>query len=547
MNESSAHSSAPKSRRTVLRGLAATATVAVTATALTSGATATAATKPAAGAVETYTLKLVHLGRTGAPTTAHRTQLTALSGPDAGSGQVPSAGPSDPAGTVTVRVPKGRYLLDSTITTETAGGASGVDWLVRPRLDVDRDTTLVLDARTARPVDVLPPDAGAAFRHAGAFVEVAYQGTKGFANLITPSSDLRVAHLGPATERGAVRAWIDTYWNGQRGTYVLGYTFTSDRALTGLVRHPAAAELGTIVVRAAAPASGPGYGFVDFGPTVGPSPALASALQVPGSATYMVTPERGTWDVVYTAPTASDEETPNRYFALGTAVAAGGTTVLAFDTPVFGPALATSRGAKPAAVRTGNTLAVALPLLADGAGNVPSAPPHSAATTTLHRNGSLVGTRRGTPGHASFTVPAGRASYRLTATAKRPRGSVTAAWTFTSAATGSTTELPLSIVRFAPSLGPDGTAAPRRADHVGVTVRGAAERSGVRSLTVSVSADGGATWTPVPVRGGRVAVTNPGPGRSVSLRAELTDSLGNTLTQTHIDAYTTGQTAPRTA
>ncbi|MFJ9825076.1 serine protease [Streptomyces sp. NPDC101160] len=527
----------------MLRGLAATATVAVTTTALSSGVGAAAATKPAAGAAETYTLKLVHLGRTGAPTAAYRTQLTALSGAGAGTSQ---DAPSHSSGTVTVRVPKGRYVLDSTLTTEAAGGAAGVDWLVRPRLDVDRDTTLVLDARTARPVDVLPPDARPAFRHAGAFVEVTYEGATAFANVLTPSPDLRVAHLGPATERGAVRAWIDTYWNGQRGTYILGYTFTSDRALTGLVRHPAPGDLGTIVVNAAAPASGPGYGFVDFGPTVGPSPLLASAMAVPGSATYLVTPERGTWDVVYTAPTASESEPPNRYSALGIAVTAGSTTVLDFDTPVFGPALDTSPGAKPAGVRTGDTIALALPLLADGAGHLPSAPPHSAATTTLHRNGVLVGTRRGAPGHASFTVPAGRAGYRLTATAKQPRGSVTAAWTFTSARTRTATELPLSVVRFTPPLGRDGTAAPGRAGYVGVAVRGAAERSGVRSLTVSVSTDGGATWTPVPVRGGRISVTSPGPGRPVSLRAELTDTFGNTLTQTHIDAYVTSTSTSRT-
>ncbi|MGW5422194.1 hypothetical protein [Streptomyces sp. NPDC003943] len=59
---------------------------------------------------------------------------------------------------------------------------------------------------------------------------------------------------------------------------------------------------------------------------------------------------------------------------------------------------------------------------------------------------------------------------------------------------------------------------------------------------MSVSTDGGAAWTRIPVRGGRIAVTSSGPGRSVSLRAELTDTFGNTLTRTHIDAYVTSTT-----
>ncbi|KOX15811.1 MULTISPECIES: hypothetical protein [unclassified Streptomyces] len=57
------------------------------------------------------------------------------------------------------------------------------------------------------------------------------------------------------------------------------------------------------------------------------------------------------------------------------------------------------------------------------------------------------------------------------------------------------------------------------------------------SVSVSVSADGGATWTRVPVADGRAALRNPTARRSVSLRAELADTKGSTLTQTLTDAY----------
>ncbi|MFG2117105.1 serine protease [Streptomyces sp. NPDC048718] len=529
-------------RRRVLRGLAVTTaatTAAVCLPAVASAASASpAAPRPKTGGTSpTYTLTLIHRGRTGAPTGSFRSQLTALSGTEAGA----SLQPYDESGTVTVQVPAGRYLLDSTISTERTDGTEhrGIDWLVRPRLDVDRDTTIVLDARAAHPVDIRPPVPDAEFETCGAFVEVTHEGTTGFANVVAYTPDLRIAHLGPATEAGAVRTWVDGYWSRPEGVCFLGYAFRTDRALDGLVRHPALGDLATLVVRAAAPASGAGVAFVDLSPSAGPSPSLSRPLTVPGSATFLIAAERGTVDVMYSSP-ADPEKTPTRYLTRGIELTAGATTVHTFDTPVFGPALDSSPGAEPAARRTGNVLDVAVPLLADGDGHTPSSPLFTAATTALYRDGALLGTRRGTPGEGSFTLPAGRASYLLTARASRPHGSVTAAWTFTSARTASTTEIPLSVVRFSPELAVDGTAPAGAASTVGVAVRGAAERSGVRSLVVSVSTDRGASWSAVPVSGGRIAFTTPGPGRTVSLRAELTDAFGNTLTQTHIDAYAAG-------
>ncbi|MFI6723575.1 hypothetical protein NRF20_29330 [Streptomyces sp. R-74717] len=58
-------------------------------------------------------------------------------------------------------------------------------------------------------------------------------------------------------------------------------------------------------------------------------------------------------------------------------------------------------------------------------------------------------------------------------------------------------------------------------------------------MAVSVSVDGGTSWTRVPVERGAVEIHNPRAGTGVSLRAALTDTDGNTLTQTVIDAYRT--------
>ncbi|MFI2739922.1 serine protease [Streptomyces sp. NPDC018711] len=538
MNDSSNSRRTPRStgprttitgRRTALRTLALAAVLAgTTLNALPPSAVA-------AGAPETYTLTIRHLDRAGAATGGYSTHVTGISGP----GAKEEAAPYDKSGTVTVRLPKGRYLLDSTL--HGSDPAAGTDWVVQPRLDLNKNTTVTVDARTTAPVDVRPQESGARYLNSIGFVEVTHEGTTRSANILTAREGLRVAHLGPASEPGSVKEWFDTYWSGARNDYALGYTFTSDRALTGLVRHPAAGKLATVKIRGAAAEGATGTGFVSIQPSKGPTIGLAQPLRLPATATVLVTPERGRWDVTYTGP-AAPETPPNRYEANGIAVHAGATITHTFGNAVFGPALDTTPGARPAAVRDGNRIALDIPLLADGDGHAPSAPRFSAATTTLHRDGVLIGTRRGEPGRAEFTTTPGAASYRLTASATRgdgkaSSGRVTAAWTFRSAAAARPKALPLSVVRFAPGLALDGTAPAGTPLRVPVTVQGAAAQAGVRSLTVSMSTDNGATWTRVPVLNGQVAFRAPAPGRTVSLRAELADTQGNTLTQTQLGAF----------
>ncbi|MDV9190034.1 serine protease [Streptomyces sp. SR27] len=541
MNDSSTHSTTagtpPRptgrgtTRRTALRALALATVLA--------GTSLSTSLPPAVAAdgAETYTLTIRHLDRAGSATGGYQTHVTGISG----AGASEEATPYDASGTVTVRLPKGRYLLDSTLTGADAG--AGTDWIVQPRLDLNGDTTVTVDARTTAPVDVRPPESGARYLNSLGFVEVTHEGTTRSANILVASPGLRVAHLGPAAESGSVKEWFDTYWSGAKNDYALGYTFTSGRALTGLVRHPSAASLATVKIRGAAPQGAAATGFVSIQPSAGPTVGLVQPLQLPGTATVLVTPERGLWDIGFSGP-AAPETPPNRYAADGVPVRAGATTTHTFDNAVFGPAIDRSPGARPAGVREGDTLALEIPLLADGDGHAPTAPRFHGATTTLHRDGVLVGTRQGDPGRASFTTTPGSASYRLTASATRgdgtsSRGRVTAAWTFTSAAAARPATLPLSAVRFAPALALDGTAPAGVPVRVPVTVEGAAAENGVRSLTVSLSTDDGSTWARVPVLDGQAVFRTPAPGRSVSLRAELTDAQGNTLTQTLTDAYRT--------
>ncbi|MFD7532697.1 serine protease [Streptomyces sp. NPDC059849] len=525
-------------RRTVLRTVALAAAVA-------GSATPDWNTTAFAAAPQTYALTIKHLDRNGRPARGYETTVTGVSGPGADQ----EVRPYDASGTVTVRLPRGRYLLSSALTagdgagdtgsTGDTDGTGGTDWIVQPRLDLDRDTTITVDARTAEPVDVRPPDRSAGFLHSAMVVEVRHRGAERLVNLISASPNLRVAHLGPDAEAGSVKQWFDSYWTARSVDYALGYVFTGARTLTGLTRHPSAKDLATVKIRAAALPGTEGTGSVDLQPSAGPTVGVSQALAAPGTATYLVTPERGTWDISYMAPRVPGGST-NRYSADGVTVRAGSTTTHVFDNAVFGPALAGRAGV----VRDGDSLTVDVPLLADGGGHVPSSPSYASASTTLHRDGVLVATRTGAPGRAGFIVSPGRAAYRMTSTVKRTGAPgtatrVTATWTFVSDTTNGPAPVPVSVVRFSPVLGATGTAVADAVLRVPVTVQGAAAKGHVRVLVVSVSMDGGASWRRVPVEHGAVLIRNPGAGTGVSLRAELTDTAGNTLTQTVVDAYRT--------
>ncbi|MBD0671526.1 serine protease [Streptomyces sp. CBMA156] len=531
--------SAPRSvsRRNALRALAVTAVLVGTSTPAFGG-TALGGTAFAAEP-ETYTLTIKHLDRAGQPVRPYRTHVAGIF--EAGPERVFAEEEVDAAGVTTVRLPKGRYLLDSTLSSGGPGTGAPywTDWIVQPRLDLDRDTTVTVDARTTAPVDVRPPDGAARFRQSAMFVKVAHGGVSRTANVGNGSTNLRVAHLGPEAEAGAVKQWFDSNWETDGGGYVLGQTFTGTRALTGLTRHYSARELATLTIRGAAGPGGTGVGLYYLQATEGPTIGVSGNVRTPGSATFHVTPGRGTWDLGYTAP-GPEGTAPRSYSADRLAVRAGATTTQTFDGPVFGPALTD----RPAVSRDGDRITADVPLLADGDGHVPSAPAFDTAYTSLYRDGALVGAASGTPGRGEFTVSPGQASYRLATTVTRRNAAgattrVTASWTFASATTAGAAPVPVSVVRFTPEFGQDGTAAAGSPIRIPVTVQGAAADGRTRSLTVSASTDGGASWTRLPLEAGAVTLRNPAAGTGVSLRAELTDTDGNTLDQTVTDAYRT--------
>jgi hypothetical protein len=230
-----------------------------------------------------------------------------------------------------------------------------------------------------------------------------------------------------------------------------------------------------------------------------------------------------------------------------TAYRAGTVTRRQWNRGVFGPSLDDPIWPDSWLSRVGNELVLSVPMFGDGAGR-PGRSVTDAERITLYRNGAKVGESGLLD--AVFEVPSAAADYRIEATAARGAPfslstRVDATWTFRSGpATGDTpVRLPLSTVRFDPSLDQENRAPAGRLFSVPVSVRpqpgSAAGRT--RSLTVDVSYDDGVTWRKANVLAvggtGVVLLQHPNRAGFVSLRAAATDRAGNTVRQTVIRAY----------
>jgi hypothetical protein len=197
--------------------------------------------------------------------------------------------------------------------------------------------------------------------------------------------------------------------------------------------------------------------------------------------------------------------------------------------------------------RTGDTVQGSPSIFNDGAGNRRYADDRSSGTK-LYRGGKLVG--EGSLFFSEFEVPAGEDSYRLEAFSERGAPSVLSTkvnigWNFRSRhVPGETPKiLPLSTIRFAPTLDADHSAPAGRVAAVPFVLdqQEGADPTRIRQVTVEVSYDDGVTWKRVPVlasrdRGVALLAYPPKPG-FVSLRWKLTDTGGNSADATVIHAY----------
>jgi hypothetical protein len=489
---------------------------------------------------EMYTVTVKPLSRAGKPVpdASWNATLAGLSGPREG---LASYLYGD---TYSVRVPKGRYFLNASLRADPAGSYDqGEDWFNQPNLDVTKDTTVTLDARTTKPVEVTVPDRAArqTFGYVRAGVDQAGEPGPTFLAFFGTSEELRTAHVGPAVNSAdTLHQRIEaTFSTGAQGhdEYDVAYEPKGGRYVTGFSAHPRARDFADVRTEVGGPGKGK-TGYLSLAALNGGGTTVERAL--PATLTLHLLSPDGTWwlslrqkgadghvDTVYDASSATFE--PGRSYHR------------VLNVGVFGPDLPDGAGL----IRSGDTMDGSLPLFSDGAGNSSSNQTRvDSADTSLYRDGQLV---RWSPYPMDFFYAADnddRADYRLDVSVRRGTeadvsDSLDVEWTFSSGHTSQTTELPISVVRFTPELSLDSTGRAEAKVWVPVTVKGSAAGRNLKSLKVWVSYDEGGHWQTVTVRDGRVRVTNPRAGGSVSFRTAAADRQGNTVSETIVNAYLT--------
>ncbi|MEV7341971.1 S8 family serine peptidase [Streptomyces sp. NPDC093544] len=493
--------------------------------------------------IESYDLTFEHIGKDGAPATSYKTHYVGVGG--LGKSRWGDLG--NVTGTDSIRLPKGRYFVSTSFYVFTGSVWTGADVINQGNLQLDHDTKVTIDERTAKPVDITPPDpkATALSAYVGAEIKTPEYWTSA-AWLLTnfKTFTFGTAHLGADAAPGELQQRIQaTFLNtADSSEYDLAYQAAGTRYTDGFIRSPKSGDLATLSLRLGSPAPNKrAYLFLQADTGNGPTgAAYIVSRNLPYEGKFYVNTDNAIkWQVDFRRYDTATNLFEAQYVSPYAAYEPGKSYQRSFAVGVFGPNLGTGQGLS----RTGDKITGTVPLFADSDGNsVPLT--YASAGTSLTRNGTEIGTSADPlTGTASFTVPARSAAYRLTTTATRAAGTpvsskVTASWTFRSENVAEKTALPVSVVRFAPPLAADTTATAGSTLKIPVTVQGAAAGKHLALLLVYVSYDEGAHWTLRPVIGGKVSVKTPQAGGSVSLRAKAVDNHGNTVDQTILRAYT---------
>lgn len=505
--------------------------------------------------VESYKLTLTVTRRDGKPDDGPGVTVANL---DTGKQYQPFDDDKDhPDGKVTLRLPKGRYLVDA----QSIDPRGRTALMVAPRLMLGHDATLALDGRKTKPVKVTAPDRRATLRDAQ--VLFAARGTKpayDYAGGNTVDADTTLGQVGTGTSADSFVTQLGGIWQRtatsptynlvtqRTGSFFTGLnrTFSSTRGMAR-VNTSVATTLAQAQTAPQADWSTPDWpqlGRASLGVTgVVRKAPTASPVQ------YLSTDHGLRWNLgVRVANSLHNEDTAS--FLTDRRFEPGRTYRVAFNGGVHGPAVAPASGT--GAKRLGGYYYVCVPMFSDGPGNLAYVP--QATLTTRLSSGSRVftSTTDDTCLNVYGGLPAKATRYRLSINADRTKDykvsdRVEAVWTFTSRDNGETkgVPFPLSVVRFHPKLSLTSTAKAGARITVPLSLQGPAAAKGhLKSLTVRVSYDGGRTWKPVTVRTDRtgkryLTLTHPKRPGTVSFRAALADTAGNTATETIHSAYRT--------
>lgn len=512
----------------------------------------------AAREVESYSLTLKHIDENGRPTGDAATSVADFDG------DFYAEYADEQDGELTVRLPKGDYILSGVIHPETSSPAHGI--LVEPRFRLDGDKTVTVDARQAKPVDITVPDPAA--ESTDATVAIGFgrgEGKRdGSLQYLMPSfQGSRFGRLGGGEPVDGLNALYSGGWSG-RGTDGDRVNYHAawfrEGSLDGFTAKVGRKQLAKVDLQVGEAVDGRRV-QAEVSPHLPDGELVRSFTDMRGDLPFRSTEyilDNGvqwsirTWQV---SGEAKESVFENFLMKMPQTWKAGHRYQERFNVGVFGPALGGTGQLGPAmgfpgVARMGNTVRAYVPLFGDGAGHWGTSDT-TAVTTRLEANGKEIADDYGIPptdGLTEYTVPAEDTTYKLTVDNSRDPAvypvstRVRAEWTFRSAKTPEDefTALPLSTVRFSPDLTLASTAKAGKRFEVPFTVEGAAAGQRPAKLAFQVSYDEGKTWQAATSVGGtHLSLKHPATAGSVSLRAELTDRAGNTLTQTIERAYLT--------
>lgn len=490
--------------------------------------------------VESYDVTVRHIDADGANPATYTTMIT----PGDGLGS-PMELPYRANGTVVQRLPKGSYQLESLVFARD----NELGFFVQPVLEVNKNVTVTLDSRKAKPLAVKAPDPAAKLvTSTVGYYDLSVGAFNSWSTDGVPP--IRTAALGPASD--TMRAQFNGVWK-KPGTNV-DYRLAFNRKgsfFTGLNRTVTRAEVAEVKLGFGASVTG-AKGLVhitpldDLGSGVGiPDP---EEQKLPRTTTHYLSTAGVRWSWT-AAQLDSRSEVRMQYTKKEVTYKPGSSQALRFNTGVVGPDLAARGPEEQGANRTGDFIDARIALFNDGSGN-PGSSIVTRGFSRLESGGRILAEGPATE-WLSTEVPAASGVYRLTVEAARSAADtststkVAGVWTFTSARPTSddTVKLPLSTVRLAPKLSLSGTAPAGSTLKVPLKLSGASAAAGrVAALTVRVSYDGGRSWKPLTVttdaRGARsVSVKHPAIAKAVSFRVDLKDTGGNTVRETITNAY----------
>ncbi|WP_020524677.1 S8 family peptidase [Catelliglobosispora koreensis] len=486
--------------------------------------------------VESYDVTVKHIDRASGVPSWFATRLSRH-----GAWSLPDTGIDSGVDTTVFRVRRGAYTLDSFISSE-----NGSTLMAQPRLDVDHDMTIVVDARQAQPIKITVPrpDAQAQMADASAILMHDEGWTTGHLVGSNSPDQLFTGRIGPEQTEPKFLSRVGAQFTAAGNmdspyAYLLNFPIRGQMA-NGFQRDVAdkdLAQVHSVYAAIGANTMGDKRAFPSISDFGAGGFYASTFMRLPFKRTEFYNTDPGVeWLGVFDTFGENESRTSTWDPAYKTYSGRSGE---AWNSGVFGSAFPQAVMLEAPTRRIGNVMEINLSDFSDGhrrwgaaSGTVP---------TVLSRDGKklLVSDY---PVWLQAYVPPSPGTYQLETQATHQSElstTVSAAWTFRSGHADNETMLPLWGVTLQPKLDAHNSLAGGQVHRVAVT---AAAQAGSKpgkltTLCVEVSFDDGAHWIRVPVILGAAYIPHPSGSGFASLRAKVADNAGNAFEETIIRAY----------